>query len=273
MSTTNRLPVGQTVGAVYEAVSGSMNDALRLCWLPFIVLVASDLAFAALVAPPQPPTVIVYLLFFLIAAIWTAVALSVLVAWHRRVSLGPQGLPPGLPLRLGERERTYLIRALIYAAVLAAVFWIPVWAFTGFGRNDAASFAIGGVAGMVALWLVELYLFYRVSLAFPAIALDRPMPVAEAWRMSAGNGLRMLAIGLMVISPVMIPQAIALIIPYFFGGFAALLISRALYDGLALAGLLLIAGMLSIAFAALGNREQTEPDAADTFSGHSFSES
>lgn len=273
MSTTNRLPIGQTVGAVYEAVSGSMGDAVRVGWLPFLVLVVSDVAFAWLTAPPQPPAPLMYLLIFLIVAIWTAVALSVLVAWHRRVLLGPPALPPGLPLQLGRREGLYLARALLYAAVMAVIFWVPVLAFTGFGRNDSALFGAAGIAGMVVLWLIELYLLYRVSLAFPALALDRPMRIAEAWRMSAGNGLRLLAIGLMVISPVVIPQAIALAIPYFLGDTVGLLISRVIYDGLALAGLMLGASMLSIAFVELGGANRAEPDIAAEFSHHSFSES
>lgn len=272
MPTTNRLPVGPTVGAVYDAVFGNVRDVVRVGWLPLLVLVATDVAFAALTAPPRPPAFIVYLLVAVAAAVWTATALSVLVAWHRRVSLGPQSLPSGLPLRIGHREGQYLLRALIYAAALAIVFWVPVLAFTGFGRNDSASFVIAGIAGMVALWLIELYLLQRVALAFPAIALDRPMPIRDAWRLSAGNGLRLLTIGLMALSPIVIPQVVALMLPYFFGNALVFLISRVIYDGLALAGLALIASMLSIALAELGGESAAEP-ATEQLSRHSFNES
>lgn len=258
MSTMNRLPVGQTIGAVYDAVFGNMRDAARVGWLPLLVLVVADITFATLTAPPQPPAFLMYLLVFLIVAVWTAVTLSVLVAWHRRVLLGPQGLPAGLPLRLDRRAGLYLVQAMIYAAAMAIVFWVPVLVFTGFGRNESAPFAAAGVAGMVVLWLIELYLFYRVSLAFPAIALDRRMPVAEAWRISGGNGLRLLVIGLMVLSPILIPQAITLMLPYFLGNTAVFVISRVVYDGLALAGCMIFASMLSIAFAELGGTTRPE---------------
>lgn len=153
----------------------------------------------------------------------TIIATVVLVSWHRLVSTELTGKPSTLSLAFGPREWRYFLVWIglsvafvaVAAAVLVALVMVQFLAMLllylfllilGFG--DAL------VVGqrdqfVVVLWIslffavpVASYVTGRLLLVLPALALDRRRPLRDAWRLSAGNGWRLVIATMMVLVPV-----------------------------------------------------------------------
>ncbi|WP_207483366.1 hypothetical protein [Arenibaculum pallidiluteum] len=168
-----RLDVLGTAWNGYRFAFGSLRGILRLCW-PWLAL-GSLLAAAGIAARPG---------LALLPAVPYAIGASIL--WIATLRIALLAEPPGRDgaLRFGGRElRTLGIFAAAYLASAAPF---------------AVQQAIGGPGGLgaaVALSACGLYLAVRMLPASAAIAIDQPVPSAlrPAWRMTRGNGLRLVA--------------------------------------------------------------------------------
>jgi hypothetical protein len=150
------------------------------------------------------------------------IAAVLLVAWHRVVILKASERADTPPLALGLRELHYLFIWLLLSAGFLAVFAataaltvaVQFVAMLGaylvlllLGLNQTL------VVGqrdqlMIVLWIsvffavpVASYVTGRLSLVLPALAVDRRRPLRQAWRMSSGNGWRLVAASLIVLVP------------------------------------------------------------------------
>lgn len=159
------------------------------------------------------------LLDFLARAI---IASIVLVAWHRVVMLKRAGRRLALSIGFGPREIRYLLvwmmLSVAFAGVFAAV--VAVMATVQFVAMLALYLLLllAGVADtlvvgqrdqfVILLWIsvffavpAAAYVTGRLTLVLPALAVDRRRPLREAWRLSAGNGWRLVAASLIVLVP------------------------------------------------------------------------
>jgi hypothetical protein len=150
------------------------------------------------------------------------IAAVLLVAWHRVVLLKASERAAAPPLALGLRELHYLFIWLLLSAAFLTIFAITAaltvavqfLAMLGaylvlllLGLNQTL------VVGqrdqlMIVLWIsvffavpVASYVTGRLSLVLPALAVDRRRPLRQAWRMSSGNGWRLVAASLVVLIP------------------------------------------------------------------------
>ena len=150
------------------------------------------------------------------------IAAVLLVAWHRVVLLKASERAAAPPLALGLRELHYLFIWLLLSAAFLTIFAITAaltvavqfLAMLGaylvlllLGLNQTL------VVGqrdqlMIVLWIsvffavpVASYVTGRLSLVLPALAVDRRRPLRQAWRMSSGNGWRLVAASLVVLVP------------------------------------------------------------------------
>ena len=153
----------------------------------------------------------------------TIIATVVLVSWHRLVSMELTGKRSTLSLAFGPREWRYFLVWIVLsvafvavaAAALVALVMVQFLAMLLLyllllllGLGDAL------VVGqrdqfVVVLWIslffavpVASYVTGRLMLVLPALALDRRRPFRDAWRLSAGNGWRLVIATMMVLVPV-----------------------------------------------------------------------
>jgi hypothetical protein len=150
------------------------------------------------------------------------IATIVLVAWHRVVMLkvsAPNGLPP---VALGMRECRYFFVWMLLSASFLAIFAITAAVavaiqFVAMLGAYLALLLLGLgktlVVGrsdqlMIVLWIaiffavpVASYVAGRLSLILPALAIDRRRPWRHAWRLSDGNGWRLVVTSLFVMIP------------------------------------------------------------------------
>lgn len=150
------------------------------------------------------------------------IATMILVAWHRLVMLKLADVNGVSGLALGVREFRYLVVwmflsagfLLVFGAVVAlmvalqflvmAVFYL-VLLLMGLGDTLVVGQRDQFV---VVLWIsvffavpAASYVASRLSLVLPALAVDRKRPLRQAWRLSAGNGWRLVAASLIVLVP------------------------------------------------------------------------
>lgn len=132
-------------------------------------------------------------------AVAYAAALAVFaVNWLRQLTLGMAAVP-GLGLGLGARHLRFFLLILatsIGSGFLAVVLMIVLSAF--------------GMAGVMAALMVSLLvwasLIVRISPSWIGIAIDAPMPLAIAWRRTAGQGFKLLIAMLAIEVPLMFVQ-------------------------------------------------------------------
>jgi hypothetical protein len=150
------------------------------------------------------------------------IASALLVAWHRVVMLGGRAGRFMPALGFGRRELRYLFVWVLlsggflaaFAATAAVAVAVQFTAMVGaylvlllFGLSK--TIVIGHKDQlMIVLWIslffavpVASYVAGRLSLVLPALAVDRRRPFRQAWRMSAGNGWRLVAASLIVLIP------------------------------------------------------------------------
>lgn len=254
-----KLPVWKTAGASYGFVLLNMRDFLRVAWLPFLAILAMqaiqglpDLPVdgAGDAAPPLPGPE-----FLFAVAIMLVISITVQVAWHRRVILGPDGLPPGFPLSVGRREGLFLVRV---AAILMLLFLILVFSLVllaGYMRDGSPGAQIVGYGGLAVILLGDLYLACRLWLILPATAVDKETSFKQSWAVSNGAGWRVTLIWLAAVLPIT-AMRYAILWPGLASHSANLIFAAGiLSSALGLLGYALSATALSLCYAQLGGLE------------------
>jgi hypothetical protein len=189
-----KIDIGASVRAAYGVVIENARLAVELAWLPFAILVVAEVialvlgggglfgrAFAGLVRAGG---------FLIFGTVFV-------VRWHRFLLLGENmsaGLfPPGwggfvlAGIKVGL---TVFVAALILGLIAA----VPPHFLT----------ALIAAIGYVALAFASA----RVSLVFPAAAIEQPISLREAWDLIAGNYWRLFACVLLCVVPFGIVHAI-----------------------------------------------------------------
>lgn len=139
----------------------------------------------------------------LIGITYFLASLPFLVSWYRIVIDGPQSVAGTPPIGFGRAEGRFLLWALVLGLVLAVPMVIA--------GAVAIPFATGELSGnQVPLLPVLLAVFFfillvlaslRLSLIFPAIAVEEPASFARAWDMSKGNSFRLFGLAVVVHLP------------------------------------------------------------------------
>lgn len=225
-----QIDVIDQVGRAYRVTLDHARLAVEMALLPYaIVLAAALIALAAAHGG---------LFGWVLAAGLNALALLVfgavfLVRWHRFVLLGETvgggPMPPGW---------TAFLIALIKLGAAMVVVWLALVLLAVLPPHfvTAPLSIIGGVAlGFVAL---------RVSLVFPAAAIERPIEFRTAWDWLAGNFWRFFVCVLACYLPFAVVQ---LVIGVIGGLFPALfwILFEALRLAVSFAGAAVVAALLS----------------------------
>ena len=120
------------------------------------------------------------------------------VTVHRLVLLGPESVPEWGLRRISKREVVFVLSF----AFITVVALLPVILFTSLPVD---SFAIG-----LLTLLIYVYLFSRLSLVLPAIAIDRWLTPLDSWRLSRPHQARLVFV--LILFPIMLFMPFLLVI-------------------------------------------------------------
>ncbi|WP_425089411.1 hypothetical protein [Stappia sp.] len=178
--TTGRLFIG-----AFKALFANFETFLKICWAWFAIFLIGQAALSSFV--PQDPTSVnaAHLAALLVFAIvYVLGSASIAVAWHRCLLMEER--PGWLHLTVGGRELRYALKFLAISLIMILL-TIPVggliWliGLTGFLATVVAT------AAMMIFFVLPFTM--RFSLVLPAVALDEPLGLVEAFRDSKGLGL------------------------------------------------------------------------------------
>ena len=174
-----KIDIAASVRAAYTLVMDNAPLALDLAWLPFAILVGAEI-IAWLVGGGGWFGMILALLVR--AGGFAVFGTAFIVRWHRFVLLGETTsqtlFPPGWATFF-----LTVVKLGIAAFVAAIVLVMIVAVMPSF---LAFVLAVAGYFAIVLAWS-------RVSLVFPAAAIERPLSVRQAWDVMAGNYWRLFA--------------------------------------------------------------------------------
>ena len=148
-----------------------------------------------------------YITLFISIWIW----LSYSVAWHRRYLLGGDGNNTLIAYGWSRRQLRFFWTAIkIFTLMIPALL-----VFTLF--MTPAAF---GVTLLVLGLLTYGYVYARLLLWFPAVAVDHQLNIRSLWQLSENNGWRLLSIFVSVSMPLIILSLLAYLITGPLGFFA-----------------------------------------------------
>lgn len=134
-----------------------------------------------------------YVAFFaglLTYSIDTVIAVTI----HRLVLLGPNTIPEWGLLKWSMRETIFILHV------------IGMWLFLGitWGILGVAGVALGSIAGPLAIFgviaalVTVAYIWGKLSLVFPSIAIDKKISFNDSWKLADGHeGLMILVIAVL----------------------------------------------------------------------------
>lgn len=155
-------------------VLGDWRNALRISGLLYLIYAIPALILALLFPTPASSgfVVVISAILAIVAFVWIA------VAWHRYVLLDE--MPSGnLPAFDGRRMLSYGGYSLLLG-VIAVVLSLVVSTIVGFIAIPLLSYVGVFITGLLALAAV-LIVSYRLAPILPAIAIDKPITLAQTW--------------------------------------------------------------------------------------------
>ena len=203
----------QLVRHAIRMVVYNLSEALKAFLGPFaialllagIIISLSGIPMQALAGQlPADPVAIGGPLFISLLGmvlIYLFVFAWVAVTWHRFILL--EEYPGMIPAISGRPIWPYIGRSIVLGLLLLLVL-IPVGLIVGLFVAPfavVAPFVAGTLAGII-LGAIGAYLWLRVALCLPAIAMGQDMAIAEAWSVSgrASGGIFSAALILLVIN-------------------------------------------------------------------------
>jgi hypothetical protein len=168
-----RIDIGASVGAAYSTVLANVRLAADLASLPFAVLVVAEIVALLLGGGGTLGMMLAGLVrglgFALLGTIF-------IVRWHRFVligeTIGGDLFPPGwgafmlVAVKIGLSVALGVVILMLVAALPPHFLTVPI-----------------AVIGILALAIGSS----RLSLAFPAAAIERPITLRAAWDLAAGH--------------------------------------------------------------------------------------
>jgi hypothetical protein len=167
------------VQTAFSTVWENIRLALDLAWLPFALLVGTEIVALLLGGAGMFGMMLAALVRGLGFVVFGTIFI---VRWHRFVLLGETAtgdlFPPGWgPFFIAAIKIT--LGVIVGMVILMLIAAVPPHFLTGLIA------AIGGIALAVGS--------SRLSLVFPAAAIERPIALRDAWDLAAGNFWRLLA--------------------------------------------------------------------------------
>ena len=172
------------------------------------------------------------------------------VAWHRRYLVPAESTTVGNAFKWQWRQTRFLLVTMGISLLVALGVSLSV--LLGVALDAMLSGGAGVETSLYLVFpLVALYVYARLSLLFPAAAVDRRLGFVECFKLTRGNGWRLVATWILVIAPFWIALSIGLAMTAIlgtFGGMTGTLIGTLFHQGLNFAGIAIGVSALSIAY-------------------------
>ena len=190
------------------------------------------------------------------------------VAWHRKYLMPNEATTVAAALRWRMRQTRFLLLAISLALSL----WVLV--FAGSSLPILLGIAVSGSSGTVLLLLLvffgvliaSLFIYARLSLLFPAAAVDHRLNFGQCWELTRGHGWRLLGIILLAAIPVAIGGVIAgsvlnavIVAAALEGSLSAAFIGTLINQSIGFVGLAAGVSVLSIAYRELIGTSRAAP--------------
>ena len=195
-----KLPVFRTVAEANAMVFGNLPSLAKAAALPFVM--SLGISFMAQGSPFSPAWSLMLSLLGLIPDTYFG------VAWHRYVLLGaqratPTTLPPLAPRHwrfLGYAVVMLLITGLPGLGLRSAV--QPLYEVQGQPTPELVAEVSSNLLPFLALLIFAFVLMLRLYFVFPAVAVDERYGLADSWRHTRGQALRLFLGQLVLVLPV-----------------------------------------------------------------------
>ncbi len=195
-----KLPVFRTVAEANAMVFGNLPSLAKAAALPFAL--SLGISFMAQGSAFSPALGLLFSLLGLIPETYFG------VAWHRFVLLGaaraaPTSLPPLAPRHwrfLGYAVVMLMITGLPYLGLVTAM--QPLSEVEGQPAPELMADVFGNMLPYLVLLIVAFVLIIRFYFVFPAVAVDERYGLADSWRHTRGQALRLFLGQLVLVLPV-----------------------------------------------------------------------
>ncbi len=199
-SAVQLVPIGETIRTAYASVFGQIGLVAKTAFLPF--LISAVLVVPSLSARDNLVLVVIVSLLRLVP--YTLFG----VTWHRLILLGSRAAPPVVFPGWQRRHWRFYGFALAITALttaLVAVVSVASLGFTGGGADpESAELTMGVLVAILVAMLLAIYFMLRFSFVFPAVAVEEPYGLGDAWRHTRGQGLRLMLVMFLALSPVVL---------------------------------------------------------------------
>ena len=183
------LPVVDIVQEAVELLWEKRADVIRMFLPAILILAAIDWAsqhFFPGDAEAEVPVFHPEQLIFVLASVVLSILMA--TACHRFTLLPKEGWNANAIHSFGRNEFRYLLRGLQIAVCCMVVFFSAMMGLMALVGPERAIFAVA-----VAVMLM-LYIWARLSITLPEVALGTKSDLARAWSMSKGNGSRLVVV-------------------------------------------------------------------------------
>lgn len=204
ISNYNKLPVGKIVFAALSIAYERRKALTRALVVPFVALTLALFSFYIIAWQTDIPSYMYsrklhpYVLIYLAAyyLIYSVAFAPFAIPCHRIVLLGPSSIASGARWRWTRRETRFALSLtqLFATSALVMMVLLFVWAFLTSAIADLKNPQAVSYLGPILAIAAGSYVFSRLSIIFPSIAIDEPLTIRSAWQMSRGNGWRLLII-------------------------------------------------------------------------------
>ncbi len=188
-----------TVLLAFAAIQAHWRSLLVALVLPGICILIIETATLDIAARGYAWT-------FLSWAITTPFYALFAVVVHRTVILGSQSLPNPLGIFWSMREMRFVgwtFAIFLLSLLLGFVIGALSTLFAQLIRPSLVSMLLSSLL-VLGIWLAVLYVYTRLSMVFPATAVDDATSFERAWQLTDRNGFRMIAVWILTVGPVLI---------------------------------------------------------------------
>ena len=188
----------QIIRHAFRIVFGNLGDALKVSVGPYLILTVIAALGVTMIAetggflsPNSPvgvdqdmnPSAIFLILGLAVAALF--VVSWVAVSWHRFILL--EEYPGWLPQLSGRPVWPYVGRSLLYGFVIVLAA-LPLLFLVGLLASPLlmAGQGLMSILTFIAITGFMTYVWLRIAIALPAVAVGQPISMGDAWRASRG---------------------------------------------------------------------------------------
>ncbi|SFS19722.1 hypothetical protein [Yoonia litorea] len=218
----------QIIRHAFRMVFGNLREALKVSVGPYLILSVIVVLAVGMIsetggmfdngtpmggAEPMQPTAALIILALIPVVLFTVAWVA--VAWHRFILL--EEYPGLLPQLAGRPIWAYVGRSILYGFIIALAS-LPL-IFLTMGLAMPLMMAGSGVAAVFVSVLITgfmTYVWLRIAIALPSIAIGQPISMGDSWHATKGMsgtifGVAFLLMGINGVATVLIAEISAVL--------------------------------------------------------------